>query len=90
MTAQQIIPTHVDDMAGYLGSCSEAFGQIAAVLTSLREEAKNSGSPIASHLEALAGAGLYLVEAWRDEVNRNGVTVGDMPIGSAGMSQATA
>lgn len=68
-------PTHVDDVVEYLNSCSDAFGQIAAILKAIEGDA-----PEYSDLRKLAGAGHYLAndfeniaDCWREEIKKKGV-----------------
>lgn len=68
-------PAHIDDVVEYLKSCSDAFTQIAAILSAIEDKAPEFGQ-----LRALAGAGFWIASdfenmanSWREEVKKNGV-----------------
>jgi hypothetical protein len=65
-----------DDVVAFLNSCSNTFGQLAAILKTIEKEA-----PEFSDLRKLAGAGHSIAsdfenvaDCWREEVKTNGVT----------------
>ena len=68
--------TKAQDVATWLSQGGEGFGQLAAILKTIENEAGND-----RHLRALAGAGLHIAEnmaemsrCWHDDVCERGVS----------------
>lgn len=69
------LPTHRDEVARYLETCSDVFGQLAALARAIETQSENH-----SDLKKLAGVAYYLAydyenmaDCWREEIKENGV-----------------
>ncbi|HQZ01691.1 MAG TPA: hypothetical protein PL024_12350 [Thauera sp.] len=71
-------PTHAADVLSYLRLSAEGFSQLAAILKTIENEAKDD-----RRLLALAGAGRHIADdleemagCWHDEVKERGIRTG--------------
>jgi hypothetical protein len=68
-------PSSNDDVVSYLKCCSDTFGQLEAILNTIKQKSETS-----SEIHKLADAGVYiagdyenLADSWREEVEKVGV-----------------
>lgn len=71
-------PVHIDDVVSYFAACSNAFGQVAAILKAIEQAA-----PEYSEVKKLAGGAWWIANdhdnlagCWSEEVQKNGIKTG--------------